>query len=619
MADKFLDQIKEDLQIIKNIWMDNDKKLENDWYAFNYWILNYLYHIDIEDIPEYITEYNDKGIDCFVHFEDAKELYLIQNCYYSDQSSLKRDHIADFLLSPVHFLSENSYSRSKILQDIFNTIKNDKEYTIYLYCYTTKSQNTISNNILSLFNDSSINYAFNVETKLIDLNEIESIYKGKRFDNIIHFEYDIEVLQKELIEQKSEQHDKDNNVDTAYVAVNVFVIYEMLKKSIEQSYNLFDKNIREYLGIKGTRGKTNKNIQATLLSEVERNRFFYYNNGITIICDDITNPQPKNRKTLRRLVQPQIVNGCQTVTTIYNTIDDLVQQNKSVGEVAKAFKHCSILVKIFKVNKSNDAERIIYENIVKYTNTQTGITAKDFASKDNYFLNLQNDFLERGFYLIVKQSDKHKYESDIELFKKTKLRSENIINIFNKNNVEKPADLFIDLDKLLKCLLSFYFDGYTAFKSGSSTLNEHSVKYYMNFSKKIRDYFSTDSMINLFLTYRDAGGTTIARTKQYPIPYYMMDFIGRFIKSTDNKEFDVNRVSNKLSYLFSSREIYNEVYNKISEVIEDYGEEFKKNGIDYSTMTKNREIDFELLDNLIQTKKKEAFRNNWTFFTEYMS
>lgn len=619
MADKFLDQIKEDLQTIKNVWMDNDKKLENDWYAFNYWILNYLYHIDIEDIPEYITEYNDKGIDCFVHFEDAKELYLIQNCYYSDQSNLKREHIADFLLSPVHFLSENSYSRSKILQDIFNTIKNDKEYTIYLYCYTTKSQHTISNNILSLFNDSSINYAFNVETKLIDLNEIESIYKGKRFDNVIHFEYDIEVLQKELIEQKSEQHDKDNNVDTAYVAVNVFVIYEMLKKSIEQSYNLFDKNIREYLGIKGTRGKTNKNIQATLLSEVERNRFFYYNNGITIICDDITNPQPKNRKTLRRLVQPQIVNGCQTVTTIYNTIDDLVQQNKSVGEVAKAFKHCSILVKIFKVNKSNDAERIIYENIVKYTNTQTGITAKDFASKDNYFLNLQNDFLERGFYLIVKQSDKHKYESDIELFKKTKLRSENIINIFNKNNVEKPADLFIELDKMLKCLLAFYFDGYTAFKSGSSTLNEHSVKYYMNFSKKIRDYFSTDSMINLFLTYRDAGGTTIARTKQYPIPYYMMDFIGRFIKMSNNGEFDVNRVSNKLSYLFSSREVYVEIFNKISEIIEDYGEEFKKNGIDYSTMTKNREIDFELLDNLIQTKKKEAFRNNWAYFTEYMS
>ena len=38
----------------------------------------------------------------------------------------------------------------------------------------------------------------------------------------------------------------------------------------------FDKNIREYLGVKGKRGKTNKEIQATLLDEIERNRFFYY-------------------------------------------------------------------------------------------------------------------------------------------------------------------------------------------------------------------------------------------------------------------------------------------------------------------------------------------------------
>lgn len=28
MADKFLDQIKEDLQTIKNIWIDNDKNLK---------------------------------------------------------------------------------------------------------------------------------------------------------------------------------------------------------------------------------------------------------------------------------------------------------------------------------------------------------------------------------------------------------------------------------------------------------------------------------------------------------------------------------------------------------------------------------------------------------------
>jgi hypothetical protein len=617
MGNKFLEQIKEDLQSLRQTWIINDRKLESDWYAFNYWILNYLYHIDIEDIPDYITEYKDKGIDCFAYFEDAKELYIIQNCYYSDQSNLKREQMADFLTTPLISLINNAYTRSNSLQEIFNNLRNDPDFTVYLYCYTTKPFGNISKDILSLFDNNTYNYVFTVETKLIDINKLEELYKGNRFNNTIHFEYDIRISRKDLIEQSSEQHDKENNVDTAYVAVNVYDIYKMLEESHFHQYDLFDKNIREYLGIKGKRGKTNKDILNTLLDDVERNRFFYYNNGITMICDNFYKPQSNGKKSYLRVIQPQIVNGCQTVNTIFNAIEGFSEE-REIKEVVNAYKHCSILLKIFKVNKTSETEKRIYENIVRYTNTQTSISAKDFVSKDDYFMNLQEDFLKRGFYLIVKQSDKHKFEIDNELFEKSKILSKDILYVFNKE-ANKSTDLFIELDKMLKSLMAFYFDGYTAYKCGSSALNEHSVKYYMNFSKKIRDYFSTDSMINLFLTYSDAGGTKIARTERYPIPYYMMDFIGRFIKLSNENKFDTDKVNNKLSYLFSSKEVYSEIFNKFCEIIEDYGENFKMNGIDYSTMTKNREIDSELLDMLIKSKKKEALRNDWEYFVKYMS
>lgn len=618
MAENFLEQIKEDIQTIKNVWLDNDNKLENDWYAFNYWILNYLYHIDIENISDYVTEYKDKGIDCYVHFEDTKELYIIQNCFYSEQSNLKREQIADFLVSPLSSLMNNTYTRSKTLQDIFNTMKYDKDYTLYLYYYTTKSKNTVAKDILSLFDNQSYeNYSFMVKPKFIDINEIKNIYEGKRFDNVISFKCSVKIKQTDIIERPAEQHDKENNVDTAYVAINVYEIYNMLKESFLIDYDLFDKNIREYLGITGKRGKTNKEIRLTLLDETERNRFFYYNNGITIICDDFYKNK-NNNKWFLNLSQPQIVNGCQTVNTIYNTIEELLE-NESEGDIVKLFKNCSVLVKIFKVNKRNDSEKIIYENIVKYTNTQTAISSKDFASKDNYFINLQENFSTRGFYLIVKQSDRYKFERDSELFQKMKLLSSDRLTIFDKT-VTKPSDLFIDLDKMLKCLLAFYYDGYVAFKKGSCTLHETSVKYYLNFSKKIMDYFSTDAMINLFLTYEKSGGMKVARTNRYPIPYYMMDFIGRFIKSSTDTEFDVKKVNDKLSYLFSSKEIFEEVYNKICQIIEDYGDDFiEANGVDYSTMTKNREIDSTLIEKHYKQKMKEAIRNNWSYFIEYMS
>lgn len=109
----------------------------------------------------------------------------------------------------------------------------------------------------------------------------------------------------------------------------------------------------------------------------------------------------------------------------------------------------------------------------------------------------------------------------------------------------------------------------------------------------------------------------IARTGRYPIPYYFMDFIGRFIKS-ESYNFDV--INQKLSYLSNSNEIFEEIYNKFCEINEDYGNEFMEtNDVDYSTMTKNREIDSVLLNRIFEAKKREANRNNWTYFIEFIS
>ncbi len=60
MTDKFLDQIKENLQAIKNVG-------ENNWYVFDDWILNYLYPIDMKEILDYITENNE---NFFLQFLD---------------------------------------------------------------------------------------------------------------------------------------------------------------------------------------------------------------------------------------------------------------------------------------------------------------------------------------------------------------------------------------------------------------------------------------------------------------------------------------------------------------------------------------------------------------------
>lgn len=610
----FLLQLEEDLKLIQTQWQLMDSKLEYDWYAFNYWVLNFLYHIDFEDISDCITEYNDKGIDCFVHYEDTKELYIIQNTYCSVNSSIRREHVSDFLVSPLSFLLNNKYARSPKLQEIFNNIKTDSEYTVYLYYYITKPKESISNDIQNLFTTSNYSsYEFEVVTKLISLDEIINIYEGKRFNEKILFEYSIKLLKKRLIDLRSEENDKTNNVNTAYFAMNVFEIYNMFIKSQKSKYNLFDRNIREYLGLKGKRGKTNSNIYKTLINPTERNRFFYYNNGITIICDKYISPN-KNNQNLFTVKQPQIVNGCQTVNTIVNTINDLIEEHGE-KEVIRNFKHCDILVKVYEVNEDNDSDKNIYENIVKYTNSQTGFSTRDFASKNAFFLRLQEDFLKRGFYLIVRQSDQHTYANNNDLFERNKMLASSKCNIFNID-ITKPKDLFIDLDKLLKALMAFYFDGYTAFKKSIYLLKESSEKYYIDFSKKITDFFSINNMINIYLIYVKSGGLIQGRKERYQIPYYILDFFGRFVKTP---EYEYKKANDKLNWLFDEKERFEEVYSKITEMVEDYAEKYmRNNSVDYSTMTKNREMDIELINDLIRDKEKEARRNNLQYFSEYI-
>ena len=89
----FKEQIKEDIKFFQNEYLQNNPHLSSDDYAFNYWVLTKLFNIDEELVYSNITEYSDDGCDCFVFFEETKELYIIQNKYYSDENKLSENYV----------------------------------------------------------------------------------------------------------------------------------------------------------------------------------------------------------------------------------------------------------------------------------------------------------------------------------------------------------------------------------------------------------------------------------------------------------------------------------------------------------------------------------------------
>ena len=70
-------------------------------------------------------------------------------------------------------------------------------------------------------------------------------------------------------------------IDLRFIMVNVADLYTLYKDAIKHNYELFEENVREFLGTQGI----NNGIIKTLQSPTDRENFFYYNNGITLICE----------------------------------------------------------------------------------------------------------------------------------------------------------------------------------------------------------------------------------------------------------------------------------------------------------------------------------------------
>lgn len=151
---------------------------------------------------------------------------------------------------------------------------------------------------------------------------------------------------------------------------------ELLKYNILD--DAFEDNVRVYLRQRTT---INQGIKKTALSN-ENHRFFYFNNGITIICDRYSYLD-KQRSPVIELTNIQIVNGCQTIFALHEAFrDDPV----ALGNV-------DILCRIYETKHTELGVRI-----AEYTNTQNPVKGRDIRSIDPVQQKLDAEFLAKGYF-----------------------------------------------------------------------------------------------------------------------------------------------------------------------------------------------------------------------------
>lgn len=573
----FIKQIKED---IKN-YQENlayIKNMEKEEWAFNYWILDKFFYVEEELIEEKIIEYRDMGIDAYEFYQDTKELFLIQNKYYSEKTKLDVDYVKnDFLLRGINALRNGTYIRSEELQKIFNKYKNDPEFIVYLELYITNNLKSDEiENYIKEFNKKNPNYI----AKIHYLDDIKEKYYGEAEQNRKDLKVNIKTVNKgTVLNINTKDYKLKNIIDAKYILTPVSSIFEIYKRAKKEKYPLFDKNIREYLGNKGI----NKKIYETLLNKEERNNFFYYNNGITIICDKLGTFKsiPQNNFTQSiEIKNPQIVNGCQTVNSIYEALNNSDEQ-----DVEEEYKDTFIMVKILEIDRKKYEENELYNNIVKYNNSQNSINEKNFVSNTEIFKRLQLEFEKKGFLLLIKQSDKEMFKNKYKTISNLiKLNDQNIQK-FNLKEIKKIKDLYIELDKLLQVINAFMESGYVSYTKKGNMLKLETKEYMraIEFIKKV----TNDDILDLYLFYkRLEERKKDDKNHRFPISYYAIDYFSKFeCQERNSDKIKENlETSEKVEKLIKFYEAMSRYY------VQEYS---RKHGLEYNMMIK-KEIDYDI-------------------------
>jgi len=142
-------------------------------------------------------------------------------------------------------------------------------------------------------------------------------------------------------------------------------VANLLKQHGEQ---LLERNIRRYLGLQGNR--VNEGIRQTLTSSTLDN-FYFFNNGLTLVCNDFSYNALQNSDYQVKVENLQIVNGGQTCMTIFKTLESMNSHQIP--------KNASVLIRLYKLPKDN--QDIILQ-ITQATNSQNPVDLKDLKAND---------------------------------------------------------------------------------------------------------------------------------------------------------------------------------------------------------------------------------------------
>jgi hypothetical protein len=347
---------------------------------------------------------NDDSIDAYWCTETDKQVHIAQFKSIQKESEFSKASKTWFtFLSGVeaklkddNYISKhkNRRIRDDIANDFRYRLKNNYEVKKYLFHLGQCGEELLAHH-------ADIQY-FGFDQIIDKWKEYDSIY-----NTIEPSECDISIDYKLKESPSSVGRTLRCNPTSKYsTVVTIVSAQELIALRHKYLFQLFDKNIRHYLG---SSNRINKEIVETAKNMPDN--FYYYNNGITITCRRCKDSMVNDTARLK-LEMPQIINGAQTVNALYDAYVGLLKKKKAEfgsdtraqAECDKHFSRIKVLCRIIESPRQDDID--FSNNLTRYNNSQNAVKPIDFYSNRPEQEQLQKRLLTYGFYYERKRGEK---------------------------------------------------------------------------------------------------------------------------------------------------------------------------------------------------------------------
>jgi len=259
---------------------------------------------------------------------------------------------------------------TELIRNIFRQSRKTRaQFLCEIYYITASPDISISEKIKhfeSELENNALGIPFTFEywgaQKLLDLN--------KKLDEQIEVKFDSQPL-----------NISEKNIDTTGFAGFVNgneLMHSLIDSDKKFKSHLTEGNVRYFLG---EDKKINSSIIDSALDENKSANFWAMNNGLTIIGDSI---EPLDAKGYN-ILNPQIVNGCQTIHCLYIAF---IENGKN-----KLPDNLKVFVKLVKTDNTETQT-----DIISATNSQNPVKSASLKANDNIQRNIEAHLKQSGIF-----------------------------------------------------------------------------------------------------------------------------------------------------------------------------------------------------------------------------